>query len=90
MCNKQHQSLLANCFMLVSCMAYFSTLKMETRCSSETSSDFHLTAERYVLDDATLQYQSKLLWPLFYELCVRLVPISSQMNVAYSSISFSL
>jgi hypothetical protein len=71
MSNKQHQSLLANCFMLVSCMAYSSTLKMETRCSSETSSDFHLTAERYVLEDATLQYQSELFWSLFCELCVQ-------------------
>jgi hypothetical protein len=31
-------------FTLVSCLAYFTTLKMEATCSSETSVDFHYTA----------------------------------------------
>jgi hypothetical protein len=33
-------AILANCFMLVSCLAYSSTLKMEVTFSSETSVDF--------------------------------------------------
>jgi hypothetical protein len=36
----QSLDILAACFMLVSCLAYFSTLKMEATCSSETSADF--------------------------------------------------
>jgi hypothetical protein len=34
---------LAACFMLVSCLAYSSTLKMEVICSSETLVDFQQT-----------------------------------------------
>jgi hypothetical protein len=34
------QRLLATCFTLASCLTYFSTLKMEATCSSETSVDF--------------------------------------------------
>jgi hypothetical protein len=36
----QGRTLLSTCFTLVSCLAYFSTLKMEAKCSSETSVDF--------------------------------------------------
>jgi hypothetical protein len=36
-------ALLATCFMLVSCLAYSLTLKMEATCSSETSVDFKWT-----------------------------------------------
>jgi hypothetical protein len=39
---------------LVSCSAYFSTLKMEAICSSETSADFKQTTCRYIPDDSTL------------------------------------
>jgi hypothetical protein len=35
-------TLLANCFMLVCCFVYCPTLKMETKCYSETSVDFQL------------------------------------------------
>jgi hypothetical protein len=34
------RALLAACFILVSCMAYFFTLKMEVTCCCETSVDF--------------------------------------------------
>jgi hypothetical protein len=34
-------ALLADCFMLVSCLAYSQTLNMEATCSSETSVDVH-------------------------------------------------
>jgi hypothetical protein len=40
--------------MIVSCSAYFYTLKMETICSSETSVDFERTTRRYIPDDSTL------------------------------------
>jgi hypothetical protein len=41
-------------FTLVSCSAYFSTLKMEAICSSETSVDTQLTTRRYIPEDGTL------------------------------------
>jgi hypothetical protein len=36
------------CFMLISCFAYSSTLKMEAICSSETLVDFRQTTRRYI------------------------------------------
>jgi hypothetical protein len=38
---------LATCFMLVSCLAYSLTLKMEAAYSSENSVDFQRTTRRY-------------------------------------------
>jgi hypothetical protein len=38
------------CFMLVSCLAYFLTLKMEVIYSSETSIDFHWTTQLFSKD----------------------------------------
>jgi hypothetical protein len=40
-------------YTLVSCSAYFSTLKMEAICSSETSHNFQLTTRSYVPEDRT-------------------------------------
>jgi hypothetical protein len=45
------RDLLAACLMMVSCVAYSSTLKMETLCSSETSVDFHRTTWLYIIDE---------------------------------------
>jgi hypothetical protein len=42
------------CFMLVSCLAYSSIMKMEAKCSSETSVDFQRTTRRYITEDITL------------------------------------
>lgn len=42
-------------FMLVSCLAYYSILKMETIYSSERSVDFHPTTRLYVPGDRTLR-----------------------------------
>jgi hypothetical protein len=39
---------------LAYCSAYFSTLKMEAICSSETSVDFQRTTQRYIPEDSTL------------------------------------
>jgi hypothetical protein len=44
-------AVLANCFMLVSCVPYFSILKTEATCSSEKSVDFQ---RRYIPEDRTL------------------------------------
>jgi hypothetical protein len=47
---------LALCFMLLSCLPYFSALKIETTCSSETSFDFQGTKRYYVSEDKMLYY----------------------------------
>jgi uncharacterized lipoprotein YajG len=43
-------SLLATCFMLASCSAYSSTLKVEVTCSS-SSVDFQRATPRYIPED---------------------------------------
>jgi hypothetical protein len=49
----------AACFMLVSCLAYSMTLKMEATCSSETLVDFQMTMWHCISEDRTL------VWGLF-------------------------
>jgi hypothetical protein len=44
----------ATCFMLVSCLAYSVTLKMEATCSSKTLVDFQRTTWHYIPEDRTL------------------------------------
>jgi hypothetical protein len=46
--------------MLVSCLAYSSTLKMEGICSSETSVDSQGATRRYIPGDSTLQFEPSL------------------------------
>jgi hypothetical protein len=46
--------LLATCFMLISCLAYSSALRIEATGSSETSADFQQSTRRYILEDRTL------------------------------------
>jgi hypothetical protein len=48
------RALLATGFMLVSCLAYSSTLKMEAVCSSETSADFQRTTLNHIPVDKIL------------------------------------
>jgi hypothetical protein len=43
-------------------LAYFSTLKMEAICSSETSVDFQQTIRRYSPEDGTLHFCHKLVF----------------------------
>jgi hypothetical protein len=45
------QELGSTCCLLVSWFAYSSTLKMGATCCSETSVDFHRTAQRYMPED---------------------------------------
>jgi hypothetical protein len=54
--NKQsaRRDLFAACFMLTPMLAYSSTLKMKTICSSSTSVDFHRTVRRFITEDRTL------------------------------------
>jgi hypothetical protein len=48
------QNFLAACFMLVSWLAYSSTLKLKVTCSPKTSADFQWTTWPYFPDDRTL------------------------------------
>jgi hypothetical protein len=61
-------ALFATCARLVSCLAYSFSMKLEARCSSETSADFQRTTWRYIREDRNLQmkYIKGLLsfWPL--------------------------
>jgi hypothetical protein len=47
-------SLADHCFMLVSCLTYFSTQKMEAICSSETPVDFQQATRRLIPQDKTV------------------------------------
>jgi hypothetical protein len=47
-------ALLATSSMLVSCLDYFSTLKMDEICSPEMSVDFHRTVLYYIPEDRSL------------------------------------
>jgi hypothetical protein len=58
------QALLAICFMLVSCLAYSSTLKMVAACSSETSVDFQRIAWYYIPDGRTLHSHNQYFWAI--------------------------
>jgi hypothetical protein len=58
------RALLATCFMLVSCLAYSSTLKMAAKRSSETSVDFQQTAWDYIPDDRTLHSHNQYFWAI--------------------------
>jgi hypothetical protein len=46
---------LATCFMLVSCLVYYSTLKMKVTCFSEMLDDFQRTRRTYIPKDRTIQ-----------------------------------
>jgi hypothetical protein len=50
----QHEAGSKQCFMLVSCLSYSLTLKMEVICSSGTSVDFQWTTWWYVPEDRTI------------------------------------
>jgi hypothetical protein len=52
--SKKSTKLFATCFMLVSCLAYSLTQKMEVTCSSETSVDFQQATWHYIPADRTL------------------------------------
>jgi hypothetical protein len=51
--------LLAAGLFLVSCFAYFSTLKIEVICSSETYVDFYRAIWRCIPEDRTLQFTQR-------------------------------
>jgi hypothetical protein len=46
-----YDALLAACFTLDYCLAYYPNLKMEATRSFKTSLDFHRTARRYIPED---------------------------------------
>jgi hypothetical protein len=47
-------ALLATCFVLVSCFVYSSILKIEAKCSSESSLDFQHATRRCIPEDRTV------------------------------------
>jgi hypothetical protein len=55
----------APAFMLVSCLAYYSTLKLEAICSSRTSVDFQWPTQRYIPEDNTLHFWISLFLVFF-------------------------
>jgi hypothetical protein len=67
--------LLAACFMLFSCLAYSSTLKMEATCFSETLVDFQWTTWRYISGDRHFSHSSFVIFQqcsycvIFFNLC---------------------
>jgi hypothetical protein len=48
------EALLAACFMLVSCLAYSSTVTVEAKYSSEIPVDFQRATWRYIPEERTL------------------------------------
>jgi hypothetical protein len=52
---RMNQAELIKWFIVVSFLAYYSTLKVEATCSSETSFDFQRTTWHYIPEDTTLQ-----------------------------------
>jgi hypothetical protein len=50
----QMEICLPSTFKLVSCSAYYSTLKMEEKFSSETSVKFQRTTRRYIPEESSL------------------------------------
>jgi hypothetical protein len=50
--------------MLVSFLAYSSTLNMEATCSSETSADFQRTTRHYIAEDRNL-FQNEIVFVAF-------------------------
>jgi hypothetical protein len=49
----ESRTLLATCSMLVSCLVYYSTVKIEAKLSSETSVDFQRNTGRCMPGDRT-------------------------------------
>jgi hypothetical protein len=52
--SRLNSKLLSACFMLVSCLVYSSTLKIEAACPSETLIDFQLTTRHFISQDRIL------------------------------------
>jgi hypothetical protein len=61
--------------LLVSCLAYSSTMKTEATCSSETSVDFLRSTRRYIPDDRNLQFSAVV--HEFHADCLLLPPMTS-------------
>jgi hypothetical protein len=54
--NKPSKEPPANCFHVVSCLAYSLALKMELTHSSKTPADFQQTTQRYIPEERTLRF----------------------------------
>jgi hypothetical protein len=74
----------AACFMLVSCLAYSSTLEMEATCSYEMLIDFQLTTQCYVLEDTTIFSLYRLfLYLVALIKCTGFIVLNERMIVIY-------
>jgi hypothetical protein len=78
-------ALLAACFMLLSCLAYFSTLKLEEIRSSETSVGFNPTTPRYIAKDRNPRFLNNVNIVSTVELPVLIWPNTSVMSIFFSS-----
>jgi hypothetical protein len=54
----QQKDRIISCFKLVSCLANFSTMKMEAKYSSKTSVAFQRTTRNYILEDREFSISS--------------------------------
>jgi hypothetical protein len=78
--------------MLVSCLAYSSTLKVKATCSSETSVDFQWSIQPYIAGDETLQKYPRLEENLliylksshFNVIYILVLPSQMQLCISYS------
>jgi hypothetical protein len=62
-------ALLTTCFMLVFCLSYSSTTKLES-CSSEMSFNFQRTTRRYIPEDRTLLVLMSINYDIILALCI--------------------
>jgi hypothetical protein len=58
---------LAACVVLISCLAYSSTLKMEAACYSETSINFYQASRCYVPEERTIRTRTLTTQHMEYE-----------------------
>jgi hypothetical protein len=74
---------------LVSCSAYFFTLKVEAICSSETSVDTHRTTRRYIPEDGNLQDNHVVIFSVTAEI-VRTVEMCLYIEKPVSNTSINM
>jgi hypothetical protein len=79
---RTESSLVAASFMLISCLAYSSTLKMEATRSSETLTGSQWTTRHYISGDRTLQ-KNKEAYEITLLSVYRLDPIFNEIRYVY-------
>jgi hypothetical protein len=82
-------SWVAACFMLVSYLAYSSSLKMNTKCSSKTPLIFHQTTRHYIPKARTHSHQCKNLKSSTVEIIVLIFTIFSSYTPILKALKYS-